>query len=91
MLNHVLPFNYQKLYMPAELDTPPQEKIDEPVKGEEKVVSNKLTKSSILEMEKESIIQALIDNRGVKTKAAAQLGMSTRQISYKILKFDINF
>ena len=41
-------------------------------------------------MEKESIIQALIDNRGIQTKAAAQLGMSARQIGYKIRKYEID-
>ncbi len=49
-----------------------------------------LTKSSLQEMEKESIIQALIDNRGIQTKAAAQLGMSARQIGYKIRKYGID-
>jgi Nif-specific regulatory protein len=49
-----------------------------------------LTKSSLKEMEKESIIQALIENRGIQTKAAAQLGMTARQIGYKVRKYGID-
>jgi Nif-specific regulatory protein len=41
-------------------------------------------------MERESIIQALIDNHGIQTKAAAQLGMTARQIGYKIKKYGID-
>lgn len=48
-----------------------------------------LTKASLHEMEKDSIIQALIDNRGIQTKAAQQLGMTARQIGYKIKKYEI--
>ena len=49
-----------------------------------------MTKASLQEMEKESIIQALIDNRGIQTKAATQLGMTARQIGYKIKKYGID-
>jgi len=42
-------------------------------------------------MEKESIIQALIEHRGIQTKAATQLGMTARQIGYKIQKYGIEF
>jgi Nif-specific regulatory protein len=88
MLNHVLPFNYQKMYVQ-------EEPVPAPVVHEhsENVVHTStpmLTKSSLQEMEKESIIQALIDNRGIQTKAAAQLGMSARQIGYKIRKYGID-
>jgi Nif-specific regulatory protein len=40
-------------------------------------------------MEKEAIIKALIENRGIQTKAAKQLGMTPRQIGYKIKKYGI--
>ncbi|MBU0632943.1 hypothetical protein KKA17_09870 [bacterium] len=42
------------------------------------------------ELEKEAILQALIDNRGIQTKAATQLGMTARQIGYKIKKYEID-
>ncbi|MBU0632944.1 helix-turn-helix domain-containing protein [bacterium] len=41
-------------------------------------------------LEKEAILQALIDNRGIQTKAATQLGMTARQIGYKIKKYEID-
>jgi len=101
MLNHVLPFNYQKLYNQEEERKPLQEEVKElasPVYEEVKVQENiqpqeskKFTKESLQEMEKESIIQALIENRGIKTKAAAQLGLTARQITYKIQKYGIEF
>jgi Nif-specific regulatory protein len=95
MLNHVLPFNYQKTYMQQEVVT------QQPTKQEEMPVQNTpqeslyeqpssiITNKSLHEMEKESIIQALLDNRGIQTKAAAQLGMTARQIGYKIKKYEI--
>jgi len=86
MLNHVLPFNYQKLYLPEESEPVVQHEQPAPVETSTPM----LTKSSLQEMEKESIIQALIDNRGIQTKAAAQLGMSARQIGYKIRKYEID-
>ncbi|WP_415250414.1 sigma 54-interacting transcriptional regulator [Sulfurimonas sp.] len=86
MLNHVLPFNYQKIYM---------QPIIEPIKFQdiEKVSHTPapmVTTMSLNEMEKSSIIQALIDNRGIQTKAATQLGMTARQIGYKIKKYGID-
>ena len=93
MLNHVLPFNYQKLYMapePApEVPAEPEPAVQQPQSREASQPTPMLTKSSLKEMEKESIIQALIDNRGIQTKAAAQLGMTARQIGYKIKKYNI--
>jgi Nif-specific regulatory protein len=50
-----------------------------------------LTKKSLDELEKEAILQALIEHRGIQTKAAAQLGMSARQIGYKMKKYGIEF
>jgi len=86
MLNHVLPFNYQQMYIKEEQSAPVQHNHPAP----EVNSTPMLTKSSLQEMEKESIIQALIDNRGIQTKAAAQLGMSARQIGYKIRKYEID-
>lgn len=92
MLNHVLPFNYQKMYMPDEptpvpvIETPTTETVSTP---QPQGHTPMLTKASLHEMEKESIIQALIDNRGIQTKAAHQLGMTARQIGYKIKKYGI--
>ncbi|MBN2816515.1 MAG: sigma 54-interacting transcriptional regulator [Campylobacterales bacterium] len=94
MLNHVLPFNYQKMFMQEEntntqttlmSNTQPTVQKDVPEQANP-IITNK----SLHEMEKDSIIQALIDNRGIQTKAAAQLGMTARQIGYKIKKYDIN-
>jgi len=97
MLNHVLPFNYQKMYMQEEIPkqvVSSQENIQEqqhiPSENISNQVNGVITNKSLQEMEKESIIQALLDNRGIQTKAAAQLGMSARQIGYKIKKYNIN-
>jgi len=96
MLNHVLPFNYQKMRMkpadepepaPVVEEAPPPTQYAPP--AEEHPV-HPLTKSSMQEMEKEAIIQALIDNRGIQTKAARQLGMTARQIGYKMKKYEID-
>jgi Nif-specific regulatory protein len=97
MLNHVLPFNYQKIYMQHET---PQKEIqnvsqnmqtqpnqNENVQSEKKPM---MTKMSLQEMEKESIIKSLIKHRGIQTKAATELGMSARQIGYKIKKYNID-
>ncbi len=92
MLNHVLPFNYQKLYMPPE-PAPVYISQTAPVapNHENTQPTPRLTKASLLDMEKESIIQALIEHRGIQTKAATQLGMTARQIGYKIQKYGIEF
>jgi len=99
MLNHVLPFNYQKMYTPVEQPTPtyiseiPRKTETEQVQSnfETNQPTQKFTKSSLQDMEKESIIQALIEHRGIQTKAAAQLGMTARQIGYKMRKYGIEF
>jgi Nif-specific regulatory protein len=92
MLNHVLPFNYQKMHMP-QVEAP--EPVPQTVTQESSTpVSHQdvsaLTKSSLQDMEKEAIIKALIENHGIQTKAAKQLGMTARQIGYKIKKYDID-
>jgi Nif-specific regulatory protein len=89
MLNHVLPFNYQKIYLQPETSTEPKVIKKDP-ESNANDTTQMHTKMSLQEMEKESIIQALIDNRGIQTKAAAQLGMTARQIGYKIQKYNIN-
>ena len=92
MLNHVLPFNYQKMHM-IEEKAPEPEKIAEPaVEGVNAHVPDdltSLTRNSLQDIEKKAIIKALIENRGIQTKAAKQLGMSARQIGYKIKKYGI--
>ena len=95
MLNHVLPFNYQKLYMQPEAETPapaPTVHEEKPVEHHAVEVTKPVTvtKVNLQEMEKEAILQALIDNRGIQTKAATQLGMTARQIGYKIKKYGID-
>jgi len=93
--NDVLPCNYQKTYMSQESANAPKVQTAEAVQEsvEEESLQNSqtgiITNKSLHEMEKESIIQALIDNRGIQTKAAAQLGMTARQIGYKIKKYKI--
>ena len=110
MLNHVLPFNYQRLSSVTktqELQQPlyveptivsapivpttsaPQSKsIQSPQEGSVQPQGS-LTKTSLKEMEKEAIIQALIDSHGIQTKAARILGMTARQIGYKIKQYGI--
>lgn len=99
MLAHVLPFNYQKLYMQNE-PTPPPMPYSAPaptpapmaeVPHSETNATGPMTKKTLQELEKESIIQALIDSHGVQTKAARALGMTARQIGYKIKQYGIDF
>ncbi len=88
MLSHVLPFNYQKLYMqsddhamamaPSSTQPAPKELANGPI-----------TKKTLQELERESIIQALMDSHGIQTKAARSLGMTARQIGYKIKQYGI--
>jgi Nif-specific regulatory protein len=96
MLNHVMPFNFQKMHMPQESVTVEEKpakttehETSEPEVSREVEAEASLTKISLQEMEKEAIIKALIENRGIQTKAAKQLGMTPRQIGYKIKKYDI--
>lgn len=89
MLNHVLPFNYQKLYNPPVQEAPKSEVVQEAAAAAEPSEPQTLTKATLHDMEKEAIIQALMENRGIQTKAAAQLGMTPRQIGYKIKKYGI--
>lgn len=91
MLAHVLPFNYQKLYMqnepaPSYIAPMPQSPTHS---YESHTSSAPMTKKTLQELEKESIIQALIDSHGIQTKAARALGMSARQIGYKIKQYGI--
>lgn len=92
MLSHVLPFNYQKLYMQSE-PTPPMQPMHmsqpAPMPHTEVHPNGPMTKKSLQELEKESIIQALIDSHGIQTKAARLLGMTARQIGYKIKQYGI--
>ncbi|MBU0632946.1 sigma 54-interacting transcriptional regulator [bacterium] len=91
MLNHVLPFNYQKLYMePTAQAVSAPEKVQEAKPAEcPPEPAKPVTRMNLEELEKEAILQALIDNRGIQTKAATQLGMTARQIGYKIKKYEI--
>lgn len=90
MLAHVLPFNYQKLYMQSEPVPSNVTPIPHtPVQHYEAPSSAPMTKKTLQELEKESIIQALIDSHGIQTKAARALGMSARQIGYKIKLYGI--
>lgn len=94
MLSHVLPFNYQKLYMQPEtlVQTQPIPTAINPsaMPTSLPTTSGPVTRKSLQELEKESIIQALIDSHGIQTKAARALGMSARQIGYKIRQYEIN-
>lgn len=87
MLSHVLPFNYQKLYMQPEIPTIPQNIHSAPAAPAS--MSAPMTKKSLHELEREAITQALIDSHGIQTKAARLLGMTARQIGYKIKQFGI--
>jgi len=91
MLNHVLPFNYQKLYMPPEVPmvVSPSVYITPPAPQPSQDSGAPMTKKSLLELEKESIVQALMDSHGIQTKAARLLGMTARQIGYKIRQYKI--
>jgi Nif-specific regulatory protein len=92
MLAHVLPFNYQKLYMQNEapMATPiPTPIMTTPTQPVQPLSTGPVTRKSLQELEKESILQALIDSHGIQTKAARALGMSARQIGYKIKQYGI--
>ncbi|MDP2079070.1 MAG: helix-turn-helix domain-containing protein, partial [Sulfuricurvum sp.] len=93
MLSHVLPFNYQKLYMQPEMVAMPQPVYvsTAPAPLKEVLSDAPMTKKTLLELEKESIVQALIDSHGIQTKAARLLGMTARQIGYKIKQYGIEF
>jgi Nif-specific regulatory protein len=91
MLSHVLPFNYQKLYMqnePAAVNLVQQTTVH-PTPQQDGLSSGPMTKKTLQELERESIIQALNDSHGIQTKAARTLGMSARQIGYKIKQYGI--
>ncbi len=83
MLNHVLPYNYQKMYMQ---DIAPKEQKSTPVVEEETVP---MTQEGMHRIEKEAIVTALEECHGIQAKAAKKLGMSARQIGYKIKKYGI--
>lgn len=110
MLNHVLPFNYQRLSSVTKTQESQQPLYVEPTIVSAPIVpttsasqsksvqspqegsvqpQGSLTKTSLKEMEKEAIIQALIDSHGIQTKAARILGMTARQIGYKIKQYGI--
>lgn len=90
MLNHVLPFNYQKLYMQPEIPVvAPPIYITTPAPQPSHENGAPMTKKSLLDLEREAIVQALIDSHGIQTKAARLLGMTARQIGYKIKLYGI--
>jgi Nif-specific regulatory protein len=88
MLAHVLPFNYQKLYMNSE-PAPSSPQIAPIRTAPESSSAAPMTKKTLQELEREAIIQALNDSHGIQTKAARILGMSARQIGYKIKMYGI--
>lgn len=49
-----------------------------------------VTKSELENIEKEAIVNALRECGGVQAKAARKLGITVRQIGYKILKYEID-
>ncbi len=96
MLSHVLPFNYQKLHNIApsapEPEPTPQVTplhVSEAPSAPTASSTQPLTKNDMQQMEKEAILQAIIEHRGIQTKAARALGMTARQIGYKIKKYEI--
>lgn len=90
MLAHVLPFNYQKLYMQNEPTPSAAPMQSNPTYNVTEASSNgPITKKTLHELERESIVQALIDSHGIQTKAARALGMTARQIGYKIKQYGI--
>jgi Nif-specific regulatory protein len=91
MLNHVLPFNYQKLYMQPEPAVMTQPQHTPSLPPQKEIPSAPMTKKTLHELEREAILQALIDSNGVQTKAARLLGMTARQIGYKIKQYAIEF
>lgn len=48
-----------------------------------------MTRDDIQSLEREAIVQALAECHGVQTKAARKLGLTPRQIGYKIKKYHI--
>ena len=49
-----------------------------------------LTKNDLMGMERETILEALKESGWIQAKAAKKLGLTTRQIGYKIKKFNID-
>lgn len=49
-----------------------------------------LTKTDLIDMEKDTILEALKESGWIQAKAAKKLGITTRQIGYKIKKFNID-
>ncbi|MBN2895444.1 MAG: nif-specific transcriptional activator NifA, partial [Campylobacterales bacterium] len=92
--NHVLPFNYQKYIHTQEPPVVPPAQSPQIATAapqrEERSSATPLTKNDMQEMEREAILQALIEHKGIQTKAARALGMSARQIGYKMKKFGID-
>ncbi len=89
MLSHVLPFNYQRLYMQPSYDAPAPRNIPDAPQPAAPSSGGPITKKSLQELERDAIIQALIDSHGIQTKAARALGMTARQIGYKIKQYGI--
>jgi Nif-specific regulatory protein len=63
-----------------------KEKMDKNHSRKEEVV----TKQELESIEKEAIINALRECGGIQAKAARKLGITVRQIGYKILKYEID-
>ncbi|MFZ2890476.1 helix-turn-helix domain-containing protein, partial [Sulfuricurvum sp.] len=89
MLAHVMPFNYQKLYMQPEHVVPPMNIPSTSSLSLPQQHDGPMTKKTLQELEREAIIQALLDSHGIQTKAARTLGMTARQIGYKIKQYEI--
>ena len=49
-----------------------------------------LTRDDIADLEKEAILEALEECGGIKSRAAKELGMTVRQIGYKMKKYGID-
>jgi len=83
MLNHVLPYNYQKMYMKNHIPkvTKSTTQISESTKP--------MTQDDFTELERKAIINALDESQGIQAKAAKKLGMTARQIGYKMKKYGI--
>ena len=83
MLNHVMPFNYQKQNFAPEVFATKEAPAPTP--------SHPMTKTTLQDLEKEAIVAALEKHNGIQTKAAQELGMTARQIGYKMRKYEIDF
>ena len=67
----------------------PAAPVSAPAEPEPQGHDKMMTRDDIQSLERDAIVQALAECHGVQTKAARKLGLTPRQIGYKIKKYNI--